>query len=1076
MPKNPNISLGFQASAFQTEIKKMTDGLKTTKKEFEVTNLAIQANGNQLDLAASKIAGYAKQAELQRAITAKVREAVEQASRAHSDAGSRVEAARQAYDKAARSESVSKEELQKLKRELDNANNTYERLGKAVQTWNNKLLDSQKAENQLKVAVKQTNDEVDKHNKALQQSALNTRNVVSHTGSLINTYNVLKGLALGYAGKTLYDALIGDNAKFEQYLTSFQVLMGGIDRAEKRMQELTRFAAVTPFELPQLVVAEQRLLAYGVAVKDTAKILPMLGDISMGNAEKLDRISLAYGQVITNQRLYGTELRQFAENGVPLLAELAKMYGVTEAEMRQMVSDGAIGADAVTAAMESMTSAGGKFFGMMDKQSQTMNGMLSTLRDNFGIFARDVGENSFNYLKGSLGDLTDEINRMVESGELENIAADWGRNIADFVSYSADAIMVLWDMKEALLAAGAGVVAFKTSMAIGSTIMSVTSALETYTTAVKAGATATAALTKVLNMNPWMLLASAVAAVITAIVAYNVITSDASDKTEKLVKKTSELTEEYERNIKAAERQSNKQLGEVEVSSRLAGELDQLSQKVNKTTEDKIRMADIVDQLNSKIPNLALEINSETGELNKQIGVVYNAINAYKQLLLVKAGENKATAAAASLLDFNDQKVQLKDQLTDLEKKRSELIDKSSRGKYNTQGYSYDLGSIVGLTGVDQQINKIKESIAIADKAIADADRTIENSFKMAEEYSKKYGAIAVTPPPPPPKPSPGNTSSSAGKEVESATEVMKEAFEERRRISDQWIEDQKYYGKLTSEEEIAAYERIQKYVTEYYQQGIIDYSEYQSQLRDIDKNIFSVRKSMLESALNSTFKAEQASLNARKALLDKEEESIKNSYNDRKKAIEDYYDDIEKQEDRQDRSEKLSDLLEEEEKYQNAATKEGREHLKSIQDEIKSLNREIEKDVRDTEKQKALGEAELERDQLEEERLRKLEVLNEDYTRLDTAQKTLLSNISEYAFISAGAIEEVTKKIQAMVLAMANIKVPAQAAAAGNGNSAAGSTSIQLNDYGNKIFNGNGEAIDYTQELLNAAKNMLGG
>jgi tape measure domain-containing protein len=843
------------------------------------------------------------------------------------------------------------------------------------------------------------------------------------------------------------------------------------------MQELTQFAAVTPFELPQLVQAEQRLLAYGVAVKDTAKVLPMLGDISMGNAEKLDRISLAYGQVVTNARLYGTELRQFAENGVPLLAELARMYGVTEAEMRQMVTDGQIGADAVTAALENMTSAGGKFFGMMDKQSQTMTGMLSTIKDNFGIFAREVGENSFNYLKGSLGELTDEINRMAQSGELGDIAADWGRSAADFVSAGADAIMILWDMREALLAAGAGLIAFKTAMVISATVMAVKDAIEAYTIAVKGGATATAAMTAVMNVNPWVLLASAIAAVITAVAAYNVITNDTTSKTDILAEKTSELTREYESNIKAAERQGNRQLGEVEILKRLTGELDTLSQKVDKTTQDKERMAGIVDQLNSKIPNLALAINSETGELNNQIDVVYSAIEAYKQLLLVKASEKKASVAAESLLGLRDQRDQLQNELAELTKKQAELEALNESGTIKSHGSRYNLNAIFGLANINPQIRTIQENITQIDKAIASADKTIQDAFNLQSEYTSKYGASETNPQKPPPySPPPLITPPPKDNGTKEIEDTAKKAFEERRENSDRWIAEQKYYSKLSSDEEIAAYERIRDYVTVYYRQGTIDYAEYQKQLRDIDKSIFTVRKSMLEEAINASVKAEKAGLDARKAALTQEENNIRDSYDKRKKAIEDYYGEIDREENRQDRAERLNELLEEEEKYQSAATKEGRDRLKSIQDEIKSINRETEKDLRDTEKKKELEKVEAERDSLEAERLRKLEELNEDYNKLDNAQKSVLSNISEYAFVSAGAIEEVTKKIQAMVQAIANIKIPTGTGSFAAGGSSSGGTNLQVNDYGNKIFNNLDEVVDYTHELLNAANNLLVG
>ncbi len=395
MSQSPNIALSFKNSQAVQEFNNLTNGLKNVKKEFEVTNLTIQATGSQIDVLRNKIEGYKKQADSQKEITAKVRETIEQVNTAYQAAARRVEQANTAYNNAKKNQSSTKEELQKLKAELDKANNTYEKVGKQVAQWNERLLNSQKAEAQLRVAVKQTTNEIEKQNREQVKIIKNTENVTTSTGKLLNVYTLIKGLAIGYAGKTLFDSLIGGNAQFEQYMASFEVLLNGADKAQKRMDELTIFAAKTPFELPQVVEAEKRLLAYGVAAKDTAEVMQILGDISMGNAEKLNMISLAYGQVVTNAKLYGTELRQFAENGVPLLAALANMYGKTEAEMRKMIEGGQISAQAVTEALRRMTSEGGKFAGMMEKQSQTMEGLWSTLKDNIGMFARDVGEDSF---------------------------------------------------------------------------------------------------------------------------------------------------------------------------------------------------------------------------------------------------------------------------------------------------------------------------------------------------------------------------------------------------------------------------------------------------------------------------------------------------------------------------------------------------------------------------------------------------------------------------------------------------------------------------------------------------------
>lgn len=645
MPKNPNISLSFSSGKFESEIKKMTDGLKTVKKEFDVTNSALQVNGNQIDIAANKIAYFGKQAEAQRAITNKTREALEQVTRAYAAAGQKVEQSRSAYESASKAENTSKEELAKLKSELDKSNNTYERLGKSVYTWNNRLLDSQKKENDLKLAVKQTNTDLEKHNQELANQVKNSKNVVSATGQMFNAFTLIKGLAVGYAGKTLFDALIGDNAKFEQNITSFEVLLGSADKAQKEMNRLTQFAAKTPFTLPQTVEAEKRLLAYGVAAKDTAKVMQVLGDISMGVPEKLDMISLAYGQVVTNQRLYGTELRQFAENGVPLLDELAKMYKVTGAEMRKMIEDGEVSADAVTKALENMTSEGGKFYGMMDKQSKTMEGMWSTLKDNIAMFARDVGKNGFEYLKGELSGLLDNMNQMSQSGQLADIAKDIGQGVGQFISFLVEAVKILWSMRQAILAAGEAFITFKVTMAISNVIMSVVNAIKSFTAAINAGKTATAAFTTVLKANPWVMLASVVASLTVGIIGYNAATK--------------ESTQETIASVKAKQ-------DEINNTNDLINNYESLKSKTSQTTEEKSRLHEIEVKLAELYPETADGIDQQNQKYTTQVDLV-KKLTEEKKMQLEADAELSARKALSEIPG-------LEQQIRDYNKSRETLI------------------------------------------------------------------------------------------------------------------------------------------------------------------------------------------------------------------------------------------------------------------------------------------------------------------------------------------------------------------------------------------------------------------
>lgn len=184
--------------------------------------------------------------------------------------------------------------------------------------------------------------------------------------------------ALTLVGKRVVDVA----SDMEQTKVSFTTFLGSSDAASKSLKELSDFAKTTPFEMPQVLEASKRLLAYNIEAKDLIPTLQMLGDISAGvGMDKLPQLILAFGQVKAATRLTGMELRQFSEAGVPLLDALAKQAGVTAAQMTEMITDKAVGFDQVQKALSGMTGEGGKFFNLMENQSKTLKGRMSNISD-----------------------------------------------------------------------------------------------------------------------------------------------------------------------------------------------------------------------------------------------------------------------------------------------------------------------------------------------------------------------------------------------------------------------------------------------------------------------------------------------------------------------------------------------------------------------------------------------------------------------------------------------------------------------------------------------------------------------
>lgn len=224
----------------------------------------------------------------------------------------------------------------------------------------------------------------------LQQDDFEKRlNAIEHKtqsfGSSIK--RTVAALGLGKFAKDFASAGISFNASIEQYQTSFEVMTGSAEKAAQITQQLKQIAANTPFELPQLADTTQLLMNYGFTADDAMEKMQMLGDISQGSADKMTRIATAYGQMSSAGKVSLEDVKQMIEAGFNPLQEISKSTGESMASLYDRISDGSLSVDEITASMERSTSAGGKYFQSMDKQSQTLNGKISTLKDTFNEFA-----------------------------------------------------------------------------------------------------------------------------------------------------------------------------------------------------------------------------------------------------------------------------------------------------------------------------------------------------------------------------------------------------------------------------------------------------------------------------------------------------------------------------------------------------------------------------------------------------------------------------------------------------------------------------------------------------------------
>ena len=179
-------------------------------------------------------------------------------------------------------------------------------------------------------------------------------------------------------------------ANFEQTAIAMETLIGNSEEAQKTLKEISDFAAQTPFEFPELADTTKQLLAFGFNSNDAVKSMKMLGDISAGLNVPMGDLAYLLGTLKTQGRAMTIDIRQFAQRGLPIYEELAKVMKVSVKDVGDLITAGKVGFPEVQKALESMTNEGGKFHGMMARQATSLSGLWSTLKDNIGFSMREI--------------------------------------------------------------------------------------------------------------------------------------------------------------------------------------------------------------------------------------------------------------------------------------------------------------------------------------------------------------------------------------------------------------------------------------------------------------------------------------------------------------------------------------------------------------------------------------------------------------------------------------------------------------------------------------------------------------
>lgn len=226
-----------------------------------------------------------------------------------------------------------------------------------------------------------------------------------------------KQLAMSLVGglgfEQLAEHIFNVRSQFQQLEISFTTMLGSEQKAGALMNQLVQTAAKTPFDMSSITNGAKQLLAYGTAANEVNDILVHLGDISAGLSVPLNDLVYLYGTTMSQGRMYTVDLRQFMGRGIPMAEELGKIMGKTTQEVQQAVTDGKVGADLVKKAIINMTEEGGKFGGLMEKQSTTLQGKWSNIGDSVDQMFNELGKKS----QGIFGTGLDLISSLVDNWE-----------------------------------------------------------------------------------------------------------------------------------------------------------------------------------------------------------------------------------------------------------------------------------------------------------------------------------------------------------------------------------------------------------------------------------------------------------------------------------------------------------------------------------------------------------------------------------------------------------------------------------------------------------------------------------
>jgi tape measure domain-containing protein len=276
----------------------------------------------------------------------------------------------------------------------------------------------------------------DKFSSGIKKATTNTEKLNGAVGQAQKSLSGLGGalgLTIGAAGIVSFGrAVVKSLVNYEYFSSSLRTLMNGDAGAAKALEtQLVALAKATPFSLLEIQDATKQLLAYGFSASKVTANIKMLGDVAAALKIPFGDIAYLYGTLKTQGRAFAKDINQFTGRGIPVVAELAKQFGVAESEIMKMVEEGKVGFKEIEKAFQSMTAEGGMFFNMMEEQTKTVGGKISALGDSYEQLRVNIGKSQDGIIASSVS----FADRLVAN--LSRAFSESNQEIENFSKYGA---------------------------------------------------------------------------------------------------------------------------------------------------------------------------------------------------------------------------------------------------------------------------------------------------------------------------------------------------------------------------------------------------------------------------------------------------------------------------------------------------------------------------------------------------------------------------------------------------------------------------------------------------------------